>query len=154
MEYLVVLAMPLIFGVIIFMVYKQYTGKNYAQKTDKLADSIQEITLNGFKRTVHGYSGKYKGYDVNIYPTTSPGYGYMKGPMYQVWVSIAPMEGQLKGLGGFFGKYMVVGERPGYAMIGFAIRHVSGTNQTTDILDSLNRLTNDLSEKGVMPYLV
>lgn len=153
MEYLAVLIMPIVFGVIIFLVYKQYTGKGYAAKTDKIAESAQGLTLHGFKRTVHGYTGNYQGYDVNIYPTTTPGYGYMQGPMFQVWISIAPFEGQLKGFGGFFGKYIVAGERPGYAMIGFTLRHSSGTDQTADLIAMLDTLVNDLKAKGVMAYV-
>jgi hypothetical protein len=161
MEYLVVLALPIVAGVVIYLVYKQYSGKNYYQKTDKLAESIQDITLDGFTRNEHGYVGKYKAYHVNIYPTTSPAGNWQNranhataGPMFQVWVSIAPQVGQLKGLGGFFGKYMVIGEQPGYAMIGFTVRSVSGANQSSELLEKLDKLIVDLNANGVMPYLV
>jgi hypothetical protein len=145
--------MPLLFGVIIFFVYKQYTGKNLAKKTDTMADNIIGITTHGFTRNVHGFRGTYRGYDVNIYPTSTPGVGYMQGKLFQVWIGIAPMEGQLKGLGGFFGKYLVAGERPGYAMIGFALRYSSGTDQSAELISLINQLVDDLQSKGVVAYV-
>lgn len=153
MEILGIIAMMLLCAALILWVYKRYTGKSYAAKTERIANSAVELTLSGFKRTEHGYSGKQQGYDVVIYPTTTPGYGYMKGPMFQVWVIIAPQEGQLKGLGGFFGKYMVTGERPGYAMIGFALRHSPGTEQSADLLAMLETLIAALKSKDVAAYV-
>jgi hypothetical protein len=153
MEYLAVLIMPVVFGLIIFFVYKQYTGKNLAQKTDAMADNIIGITSHGFARNVHGFRGTFRGYDVNVYPSSTPGVGYMQGKLFQVWISIAPFEGQLKGLGGFFGKYMVVGERPGYAMIGFTLRYDSGTDQSSELINLINKLVDDLQAKGVMTYV-
>lgn len=161
MEYLVVLALPLVFGALIYFVYKRYTGTNYTQKTDIIAMSADGLLAHGFTKNAQGFVGTYNGFYINIYPTTSPSGNWQNranqataGPMFQVWVSIAPVEGQLKGLGGFFGKYMVIGEQPGYAMIGFTVRHNSGTNQTEEILNKINLLLKDLSSNGVMPYVV
>jgi hypothetical protein len=48
---------------------------------------------------------------------------------------------------------MVVGERPGYAMIGFALRHVPGTEQSADLLSMLATLLQALREKDVAAYV-
>ncbi len=152
MEYLVVLALPVIFLGLIFIIRYRLVNKVIPQKTAKMAESVQDLSFSGFNRTEHGYRGTVRGYDVNVYATSAPGTGHMQGDLFQIWVNIAPEPGQLKGLGGFFGKYLVAGERPGFAMIGFTINYVSGSNATNDILHFLNKLIDSLTEKGIKAY--
>jgi hypothetical protein len=155
MEYLVLFGMSLGFIGLIFLIKNRFVNKTYPQKTNEMADSVKELTFIGFNRNANGYQGQIRNYDVNIYPTTSiKSYGYMQGDMFQVWVNIAPEVGQLKGLGGFFGKYLVIGEKPGFAMIGFTARHYTGSNSAETIKYKLDELINNLIEKGVKPYIV
>jgi hypothetical protein len=160
MEYIVIVALPILIGAVIYYFYKQYTGKSYAQKTSNIADSAQGLLSMGFTRDANGYRGSYRGFYINIYTTASSSGNYqnlantsMSGPKFQVWASVAPKEGQLKQLGGFLGKYLVNQGQPGYAMIGFLVNHNAGSDQTGEILNRLNQLLNALNENGVMPYV-
>ncbi len=154
MNYLV----PLIYTVgcfgLIFIIRQYFVKKRYPNKTGSMLDSIQNISFKGYKRTANGYEGKEGIYDVYIYAsTTISQVGHMQGNLFQVWLTIAPQPGQLKGLGGFFGKYMVTGEKPGYAMIGFTLRHDNSTDASENLTSMTKTLTQQLQENGVKPYI-
>ncbi len=140
---------------LIFLVYRWFVTKRYPNKTSRMLDAIPELEQIGLHRTNQGYAGYYRKYYVNIYATTSLKVaGYMSGSNFQVWVSIAPEPDQLKGLGGFFGKYMVLNQQADYAMIGFVLKYIPGLNSEEAIQNKLQRLVDALIEKGVKPYVI
>jgi len=154
MEYLAMLIYPAVCIGLIGFIWYYFTKKHYPKKTGSMLDSVQKLSLNGYSRTEHGYQGKDSGYDVYLYATTTiKQVGPAQGDLFQILIPIAPQPGQLKGLGGFFGKYMVTGEKLGYAMIGFDLRYNSRTDATENLLGMTRTLTQKLQENGVKPYL-
>ena len=138
---------------LLFIVRKWFITKRYPQKTGEMLTSIASIENYCLKRDTYGYSGYYKEYFINLYATTSiKSYGHMQGDLFQVWVYVAPEEGQLKGLGGFFGKYLVSQPQPKYAMIGFTKHYYSSSDNTSEIISMLDELIEKLREKNVQAY--
>ncbi|GEM_PF-2880690 len=142
-----------VFGLLVF-VYLWFTKKRYPQKTGKMLDALPKLETIGLKRDANGFSGVYRAYPVYVYATTSMNTGYWGGNKYQVWVITAPQPGDLKGIGGFFGKYLVAGERPGYAMVGFLTHYSSTGTPAEDIHVQLDQLIDVLLQQEIKAYPV
>lgn len=154
MEYLAILIYPAVCIGLIILIRQYFVKKRYPNKTGSMLDSVQKLGIKGYKRTENGYEGKEGEFNVYIYASTSISQvGHMQDNLFQVWLTIAPQPGQLKGLGGFFGKYMVTGEKPGYAMIGFTLRFDTRTDATENLISMSKNLTQKLQENGVKPYI-
>lgn len=159
MEYLVlILVMGSIAG-LIFLIYFWFLKKRYPAKTEQMLNSVIELEEFGLKKNENGFSGNYRNYLINIYATTSlpsfdANYFNSGGDRYQVWIATAPEPGQLKGLGGFFGKYMITGETTGFAYIGFLINAKITPDAKKTIMERINTLITLLEEKKVRPYVV
>lgn len=120
-----------------------------------MLDSLDQLDEIGLKRDENGYNGNYRSYPVYVYATTSiKRIGYFQGDKFQIWVIIAPEPGQLKGLGGFFGKYLVAGQKPGYAMIGFLVNYNTTASPEERIKFKLDTLVDDLEGNGIRPYII
>lgn len=153
-NYLVIVILAVMAG-LLFLVYRWFTGKRYPQKTSAMLDTVPDLEQIGLKRDANGYSGKYRDFLVYLYATTSmKPMGPYGGNKFQVWVIAAPQPGQLKGLGGFFGKYLVAGEKPGYAMVGFLINFNATSTPAEDIRVQLDELITALRQNEVAPYVM
>ncbi len=151
-NYLAFVMMAVMAGLLL-LVYKWFTTKRYPQKTNAMLDSLPALESIGLVRDANGYNGKYRDFLVYIYATTSiKPIGYYEGNKFQVWVIAAPEPEQLKGLGGFFGKYLVAGEKPGYAMVGFLVNFNATSNPAGEIQARLNELITALQQNNVKPY--
>jgi hypothetical protein len=155
MEILVVfLLIALCFG-LIFLISRWFLKNRYPKKTAEMLQSVPDLEKTGLKRTDQGYAGYFHNYYVTVYATTSlKRTGYMGGDNFQVWVMISPEPGQMKGLGGFFGKYMVVDGKQGFTMIGFVLKYDQDLNTGEVIQNKLQLLVDLLAEKGVKPFKV
>jgi hypothetical protein len=58
----------------------------------------------------------------------------------------------IKGVGGFFGKYLVTGEKPGYAMVGFLVNFNATSTPAEDIKVQLDTLIDILNQRSIKPY--
>lgn len=148
-----ILVFSAIMGIAVFFIIRYF--KNMPKRTEALLDSAYELETIGIKRNASGYGGTYKNYLVSIYATASNmGHGRLSGNCFQVWLSIAPEPGQTKNIGGFSGKYMVLGEKNGYAMIGFIINKDMSNDCNSDMINELDRLIDVLKERGIKPFIV
>lgn len=148
-----------IFGGLAFLVIFWFIKKRYPQKVDQLLSAVTELEEIGLKRDEKGYSGYYRNFFITIYATTSlpnfdANYWTTGGNRYQVWVAVAPEPGQLKGLGGFFGKYLVSGETAGFAYIGFMVNADATHDAKRTIIEKIQTLIGILEEKNIRPYIV
>ncbi|MPM06943.1 hypothetical protein SDC9_53247 [bioreactor metagenome] len=140
---------------LLFVIYRWFTAKRYPQKTSAMLDTLPSLESIGIRRDANGYSGQYRNYPVYIYATTSmKPVGYFQGNKFQVWVIAAPQPGDLKGIGGFFGKYLVAGEKPGYAMVGFLINFDATSTPADDIRLKLDELIDVLLQHEVKAYQI
>ena len=147
----------IIFGMLalLFFIRKMFVSKVYSKKTEKMLDQLPNLNELGLHRDKNGYSGKYHGFLIYIYATTSiKPMGYYEGNKYQAWVIAAPEKDQLGSLGGFFKNYLLAGKKEGYVMIGFLVNFNSSINPAEDIRVNLEKLINILNEKGIKPYVV
>lgn len=150
---LVPLLAIIVVGALLWFIRSQFVNKTYPRKTSAMLDALPALEAIGLKRDENGISGKYLNYPVYIYATTSmKPIGFYEGNKYQVWVIAAPEPGQLKGLGGFFGKYLVAGEKPGYAMVGFLLNFNTTSTPADDIQAKLDELISALQQNEVKPY--
>lgn len=153
MEYIVLTLISVLCTGLIFLIYRRYVSKTYPQKTEKLLNSVFDLEEIGLKRNENGFNGIIRNYFVSVYATTSmKSYDVYGGDRFQVWVATAPEHGQLKNIGGFFGKYMISGEKNGFAYVGYMINAKSTPDAKKTITDSLNTLINLLEENKIKPY--
>lgn len=140
-------------AILLFVIYRWFTTKRYPQKTAAMLDTLPELQNIGLHRDANGYNGNYRGFPVYIYATTSmKSYGPYGGNKFQVWVLTAPQPGDLKGIGGFFGKYLVAGEKPGYAMVGFLLNFNSTSTPADDIKSMLDTLIDVLNQNSIKAF--
>ncbi|HBG71312.1 MAG: hypothetical protein A2W93_01650 [Bacteroidetes bacterium GWF2_43_63] len=140
---------------LLFVIYRWFTTKRYPEKTEAMLDTLPDLQSVGLKRDANGYSGQYRNYPVYIYATTSlKPVGYFQGNKFQVWVLTAPQPGDLKGIGGFFGKYLVAGEKPGYAMVGFLVNFNATSTPAEDIRLKLDELIDELLKHDIKAYIL
>lgn len=140
---------------LLILVYRWFTKKRYPGKTSAMLDALPGLESIGISRDANGYSGHYRNYPVYIYATTSmKPVDYYGGDKYQVWVIAAPQPGDMKGIGGFFGKYLVAGEKPGYAMVGFLINFNATKTPADDIRLKLDELIDVLLQHEVKAYQI
>lgn len=143
---------------LLFIIYRWLTTKRNPQKSNEMLSTLPGLESLGIHRDANGYSGIYNEYPVYIYATSTPqsfrnlNNSLLAGDKFQVWLITAPEPGQLKGIGGFFGKYLVAGEKPGYAMVGFVLNFRTSSDPAGDIRQKLDELSKILKEAGVKPY--
>lgn len=155
MEYIALIALSLGFIGLILFIKNRFLNKTYPEKTEKLLNSVLELDEIGLKKNDSGFNGHYRNYFISVFATTSmKSYGPMGGDKFQVWVSTAPEKGQLKKLGGFFGKFMVSGESNGFAYVGFLVNAKATNNAKQSIIDQLNELISLLENQQVKPFEV
>lgn len=148
---LLLLSSGSIVGIIFLARY--FTKKVYPERTEKMLDALPSLTEIGLQRDQNGYSGKYRDFPVYIYATTSiKSYGPYGGNRFQVWIIAAPEKEQVKGLGGFFGKYIISGEKEGYAMIGFMLSFDATATPAADVRTRLDEMIGIMEEKKIKPY--
>jgi len=153
MDNILVFLFPVICIGLILFIRNRFVNKVYPQKTNEILESVRNVTTYGFSRTQHGYQGVVSGYGTYIYASTSiEKTGYMKGDMLQIWLITSPESGQLKGLNGFNGKYLVAGKKPGYAMVGFTLRYNSNTDCSEELVSMSRELAETLVDSNIKPY--
>lgn len=153
---------PLLFiaflGALLWLVRSYIVNKHYPKKTNAMLDTLPALESIGMVRDANGYNGKYRDFLVYIYATSVPlsnrnfNNNLSVGNKFQVWVLAAPQPGELKGVGGFFGKYLVSGEKPGYAMVGFILNYNTTSTPAEDIKVKLDALIDILIQRSIKPY--
>ncbi len=153
MEYLVIIIIVILCSGLILYFYHRFVTKTYPQKTDKLLNSVSGLDEIGLKRNENVFNGVYRNYFVSVYATTSvKSYDVYGGDRFQVWVATAPEPEQLKQIGGFFGKYLVSGEKEGFAYVGFMVNAKTSPDIKDSIIKRLDLLINLLDENRIKPF--
>jgi hypothetical protein len=136
---------------ILFILFymKRFNSKTYGKKTSAMLDTIDGVAELGFQRTETGFAGPYRDFQVHIFATTAPG---ALNNRFQVVVAVAPEPGQLKGIGGFFSNYLVMGEQPGFAYAGFILNPNLYNDAEQNLKRRLDVLIDMLVDAKVKPY--
>ena len=153
MGYITIIGIIIVFIGIIFFIKRRFISKTFPNKTEELLNYISDIEDIGLIRYTDRYHGNYRNFPVSVFATTSmKSYEYYGGDQFHVWIATAPKKEQLKSIGGFFGKYLVSGEKDGFAYIGFNIRANSTNSNKDTIIQLINKLIDVLKSNQIEPF--